>query len=71
MCRITELKNLIHEAGLNLKTLPYLYSCCSNVYVKRYIYSAMTAKIVKDHIFQNLMNIRLNDKNYSFRKLLE
>ena len=47
--RIEELKNIIHDAGLNLKFLPQIYKLCPNPEVKKYIYTSMTAKVIKDY----------------------
>lgn len=41
----------MHEHGLNLKFLPYLYNSCPNPHVKKYIYTSMAAKIVKDYLY--------------------
>jgi len=49
---------MLHESGLNLKVLPYIYNTCTNAHVKRHIYTAMTAKIVKDYVFENTIKIR-------------
>lgn len=59
--RITELKDIFHEEGLNLKFLPYVYNNCQNAQVKKYIYTAMTAKIIKDYVYETIVKLRLNE----------
>jgi phosphoribosyl-ATP pyrophosphohydrolase len=51
VCTIGDLKTIIHEAGFNLKFLPHMYHICQNYQIKQYLYTAMTAKVVKDYIF--------------------
>jgi hypothetical protein len=62
--RIGELKSLIHESGLNFKSLPLIYNECQNPYIRKYIYTAMTARIIKDYVFESMVQIkRTNNKS--------
>ncbi len=46
----TELKDMMHSRGVNLKFLPLLYSEVTNKLVKKYVHSFMVAKVAKDDI---------------------
>lgn len=64
--KVGDLKNMIHEAGFNLKFLPHIYHFCNNIQIKQYIYSAMTAKVVKDYINDTLIKIKNADDRAAF-----
>ena len=68
--KISQLKNLMHEEGINMKYLPHIYQSCPNKNVKRYIYSAMIAKVVKDYIFQTKIKILQNDPRVKLPKVI-
>lgn len=43
----TQIKDLMHSKGINMKYLPVLYNEITNKLVKKYVHSLMVAKIVK------------------------
>lgn len=45
-----ELKNIMHQRGINLKYLPQLYAEVTNKTIKKYIHTFMIAKVSKDYI---------------------
>ena len=71
MVRFSELKSILHEAGLNLKYLPVVYGQCGNPYVKKYLYTAMASKVVKEYIFENVVRIRERDRGQPIEKIIE
>lgn len=67
----TELKNLMHQRGINLKYLPMVYSEVTNKSVKRYIHTFMVAKIAKDYILQELSEAKKRSSKTTSRDVAE
>ena len=54
-----ELKDLFHAHGVNFKLLPKVYDAVNNKNVRKYIQSVIAAKVVKDFVWQQLVEWRL------------
>ncbi len=60
-----ELKNIMHQRGINLKYLPFLYTEVTNKTVKKYVHTFMAAKIAKDFILEKLSELRISSSQSS------
>ena len=47
---VFDLKEYLHEQGINLKLLPKLLAETKNKFVKKYLQTCLVAKIAKDDI---------------------
>ena len=66
-----ELKNIMHQRGINLKYLPQLYADVTNKTIKKYIHSFMIAKVAKDYILEKMAEMRKSEQKTPHKELVE
>lgn len=62
-----ELKDILHEYGVNMKSLGKVYGLLQNNQVKRQVHSVMAAKAAKDIILADLSGGSRNSPSDSTR----
>lgn len=66
-----ELKELFHSHGVNLKSLPRVYSLIQNKQVRKYVHSVMAAKVGKDSIIETLAVSRKEGRQINSKVIVE
>ena len=67
---IFDLKEYMHEQGINMKYLLKVFAETKNKFVKRYIQTCLVAKIAKDDVVLGMKLATQNDPNTSLERLL-